>query len=107
MKRKRLTQEKRKYDSIIQLNYNLGLLDMFDWYVTTFDGLLFITLVIENLSTVYDEAIDIHISAETDKVEVIKPSKYLLLPDMQGLESCIVEDDIIKELLLMPETSDI
>lgn len=45
MKRKRLTQEKRKYDSIIQLNYNLGLLDMFDWYVTTFDGLLFIPLV--------------------------------------------------------------
>lgn len=100
-------EEKRKYDSIIQLNYNLGLLDMFDWYVTTFDGLLFIPLVIENLSTVYDEAIDIHISVETDKVEVIKPSKYLLLPDMQGLEGCIVEDDIIKELLLMPETSDI
>lgn len=99
--------EENKYDSINMLEYNLHRIQMLDCYVTTFDGLLLIPLVIENLSTVYDEAIDIHISVETDKVEVIKPSKYLLLPDMQGLESCIVEDDIIKELLLMPETSDI
>ena len=100
-------EEKRKYDSIIELDCKLGQLEMFNWYITTFDGLLFIPLAIENTSTVYDEAIDIHISVEDDEVEVVKPSEHLLNPEMQGLEGFIVENDIIKELLLMPESSEI
>lgn len=100
-------EEKQKYDRIIELDYKLGLLEMFDWYVTTFDGLLFIPLMIENISTVYDESIDVCVSVESDEVEVIRPSRHLLNPEMRGLEGYIVEDDIIKELLLMPETSEI
>ncbi len=40
--------EENKYDSIMMLEYNLHRVQMLDWYVTTFDGLLFIPLVIEN-----------------------------------------------------------
>ena len=40
-------------------------------------------------------------------VEVIIPSKELINPDMRGLEGLIYEEDVIKELLMMPESSDI
>lgn len=38
---------------------------------------------------------------------MIIPSKELINPDMRGLEGLIYEEDVIKELLMMPESSDI
>lgn len=99
-------EEEDKYDSIMMLEYNLHRIKMMDWYTTTFNGMLFIPLAIENASTVYDEEVDIHIKIKGD-VDIIRPSKKLINPEMQGLEGIIYEEDIIKELLLMPETSDI
>lgn len=99
-------EEEDKYDSIMMLVYNLHRIKMMDWYTTTFNGMLFIPLAIENASTVYDEEVDIHIKIKGD-VDIIRPSKKLINPEMQGLEGIIYEEDIIKELLLMPETSDI
>lgn len=100
-------EEKSKYNSIKDLEYNLACVQMMDWYVTTFDGLLFIPLAIENVSTVYDEDIDIHVKINKNAVEVIVPSKELINIDMRGLEGVIYEKGIIKELLFMPETSDV
>lgn len=99
--------EEEKYDSITMLEYNLHRIQMLDWYVTTFDGLFFIPLAIENVSTVYDEDLDIHIRINKDMVDIIIPSKNLINSDMQGLEGLIYEEGIIKELLMMTESSDI
>lgn len=100
-------EEELKYDKIMELEYKLYRIQMIDWYVTTFDGMIFIPLAIENASTVYDEDIDIHIKIQENDAEIIYPSKKLINPDMQGLEGLIFEEGIIKELLLMFETSDI
>lgn len=100
-------EEEDKYDSIMMLEYNLHHVQMMDWYLTTFNGMLFIPLAIENASKVYDEDVDVHIKIKKDVAEAIIPSKELINPDMQGLEGLIYEDDIVKELLMMPESSDI
>lgn len=99
--------EECKYDNIMMLDCNLHLIQMLDWYVTTFDGLFFIPLAIENVSTVYDDEIDIHIKINKDEVDIIVPSKKLINSDMQGLEGLIYEEGVIKELLMMAESSDI
>lgn len=99
-------EEKDKYNKLMNLEYGLHRLEMMDWYVITFNGMKFIPLAIENDSTVYDEKIDIHIKIKGD-VDIILPSEKLINPEMHGLEGFIYEEDIIKELLLMPETSDI
>lgn len=101
------TEEELKYDKIMELEYKLYSIQMMDWYVTTFDGMFFIPLAIENASAVYDEDIDIHIKIQENDAEIIYPSKKLINPDMQGLEGLIFEEGIIKELLLMFESSDI
>lgn len=80
---------------------------MLDWYVTTFDGLIFVPLAIENVSKVYDEDLDVHIKINKATADVIIPSKELINSDMQGLEGLIYEEGIIKELLMMPKSSDI
>lgn len=100
-------EEELKYDKIMEFEYKLHRIQMMDWYVTTFDGMLFIPLAIENASTVYDEDIDIHIIIQENDAEIIYPSKKLINPDMQGSEGVIFEEGILKELLLMVETSDI
>lgn len=99
--------EENKYDRIMMLEYHLHGVQTMDWYVTTFDGMLFIPLAIENVSTVYDEDIDVHIKIKKSAADSIIPSKELINPDMQGLEGLIFEKGIIKELLMMPESSDI
>ena len=99
--------EENKYDSIMMLEYNLHRVRMLDWYATTFDGLFFIPLAIENASKVYDEDVDVHVKINKGVVEVIIPSKELINPDMRGLEGLIYEEDVINELLMMPESSDI
>ena len=99
--------EENKYNSIMMLENNLHRVRMLDWYATTFDGLFFIPLAIENASKVYDEDVDVHVKINKGVVEVIIPSKELINPDMRGLEGLIYEEDVIKELLMMPESSDI
>lgn len=98
-------EEKEKYDNIMMLEYKLNQLSLWNWYVDTFNGLLFLPLKIENLSTVADEEIDIYVKIDTESAEAILPSEELINPDMKGLEGIIVEEEIIKSLLLMPESS--
>lgn len=100
-------EEEDKYDSIVMLEYNLHHVQMMDLYVTTFNGMLFIPLAIENVSKVYDEDVNVQIKIKKDVAEAIAPSKKLINPNLQGLEGMIYEDDIIKELLKMPDSADI
>ena len=100
-------EEKEKYHKLMSLEYKLHQIKMYDWYITTFDGYLLIPLAIVNVSIIPDEGIDIFISLDETKAEVVLPSKKLINPDMQGLEGLLYDDGIIKNLLMMPESSDI
>ena len=86
-------EEKDKHNKITELEYSLHRVQMMDWYVTIFDGMLFLPLAIENVSTVYDEDVDIHFSVKGN-VDIIRPSKKLIKSEMQGLEGLIYEEDI-------------
>ena len=100
-------EEKDKYNKLMSLEYRLHQIKMHDWYITTFDGYLLIPLAIVNESTIPDEDIDIFISFDETKAQVVLPSKTLINPEMQGLEGLLYDDGIIKNLLMMPETSDV
>lgn len=100
-------EEKDKYNKLMSLEYRLHKINMHDWYITTFDGCLLIPLAIVNESTIPDEDIDIFISLDETKAQVVLPSKTLINPEMQGLEGLLYDDGIIKNLLMMPESADV
>lgn len=100
-------EEIDKYNKLIDLEYRLNQIKMRDSYITTFDGYLLIPLAIGNVSTIPDEDIDIFISLDAAKTKVILPTKKLINPEIQGLEGFLYDDGIIKNLLMMPESSDI
>ena len=100
-------EEKTKYKMLIKLEYKLHYVKMLCGYVKTFDGMLFIPLAIENVSEVYDEDIDVHIKLKEGAADVVSPSKKLINPDVQRSEELILEDGVIKALLMMPESSSI
>lgn len=70
-------EEEDKYDSIMMLEYNLHRVQMMDWYVTTFNGMLFIPLAIENASKVYDEDVDVHIKIKKMSQKQLFPPRSL------------------------------
>lgn len=100
-------EEKDKYNHITNLADSLFLLQTLDLYVLTFDGMLLIPLVIENISTVYDESIDVHIKINKDAVDVIVPSEGLINQEMKGWQPIIYKLGIIKNILMMQEPADI
>lgn len=100
-------EEKEKYQKLMSLEYRLHQIKMHDWYITTFDGYLLIPLAIGNVSTIPDEDIDIFISIDASKAKVVLPTKKLINPEMQDLEGLLYDDGSIKNLLMMPESSDI
>lgn len=100
-------EEKEKYQKLMSLENRLHQIKMHDWYITTFDSYLLIPLAIGNVSTIPDEDIDIFISIDAAKAKVVLPTKKLINPEMQGLEGLLYKNGIIKNLLMMPESSDI
>lgn len=100
-------EEESKYNKIQELDYKLHQAEMWEWYATTFDGYVIIPLAIENMSVMSDDNIDVFLKTNTDEVETIIPSQHLLNSEMHGLEGYIVEEELIKDMLLMSETSDI
>lgn len=99
--------EENKYNKIMELYNYLQCLYIFDEYVKTFDNMIFMPLVIENISKIRDENIDIYIRVKEEDANIVIPSRKLINPKIKGMLETIIEEEIIKELLLMPETSDI
>lgn len=99
--------EENKYNKIMELYNYLQCLYIFDEYVKTFDSMIFMPLVIENISKIRDENIDIYIRVKKEDANIVIPSRKLINPKIKGMVETIIEEEIIKELLLMPETSDI
>lgn len=100
-------EEKNKYDKIEELQFRLNRLELWDWYVTTFDNMVCVSLAVSNISSVFDEDVDIYVKIQPEDANVILPSKDLINPEMSGLEGIIVEKEILGELFQMFVSSDI
>jgi len=87
--------EKKKYDKLQILSYKLLTLDVRENYLKTFDGMCFIPLAIQNISSMQDTDIDILVNVEIG--EIIEPDEHLIWSDYEGLQGIICRDDEDKE----------
>ncbi len=83
--------EKQKYDRLQILSYKLMSLDVRENYPKTFDGMCFIPLAIQNISSMQDIDIDVLVNVEIG--EAIEPDEHLIWPDYEGLQGIICKDD--------------
>lgn len=100
-------QEKDKYEKIQELHGLLCRLRMMDYYLETFDGLLFLPFAIKNDSKVADQDISINIKINPEQAEIVLPTGNLINSELEGLEGKIYELDMLKTLLMMPESGEI
>ena len=104
--------EKDKYNKLTELFYFLSQLEMRSLFIKTFDGILYIPLAIQNISTVEDT--NIRIVVHILEGEIINPSKELIFEELEGLQGhfCRDEDEnmgvgIIDELFCPMEDGNI
>lgn len=100
--------ERRKYNKLRDLEHILTQLQIRTDYLKTFDGMFFIPLAIQNISSVQDD--NIRVVAHVNTGEVVEPDKYLIWDEFDGLQGhlCRNDDDdkdvgILCELFMLPE----
>lgn len=100
--------EKQKYNKLQTLSYYLLSLDVRENYLKTFDGMCFIPLAIQNISSVQDTDISVLVNIEIG--EIVEPDEHLIWQDYEGLQGALCKDDeddkdvgIICELFCLPE----
>lgn len=99
--------EKNKHEKVSELDYTMLKISIIDSYVQTFEGMHLIPLAIYNSSAQADRDITVSIQVNNDSAEIMVPSSELINKDLIGLQGIIYETGFIKEILIMPETSDI
>ena len=99
--------EKKKYHMYIKLDYKLAFIQMLTMYLKTFTGMYLFPMAIYNVSSRFDKDISIHIKVDEETVDVVLPTKDLFYEELKGLEGWVYGEGIVKNLLIMPETSDI
>lgn len=97
--------EKEKYNLICDLKHLLMIIELREMFKSMFDEVLIVPLAIKNLSTKLDERISI--SLEVIQGTPILPTSDFFAPDYKGLEGFVYDEHLAKELLCLPENSDI
>lgn len=105
-------EEKEKYKKLHQLSYCLARLEMRTNYLKTYDGMLFVPIAIQNISTLQDENISVVLKVETG--EIVEPNENLIWSEYEGIQGIICRDDdddndvgIICELFCLDEDGSI
>lgn len=100
--------EKAKYEKLHTLSYKLLLLDVRTNYLKTFEGLCFIPLAIQNVSSMQDTDISVLVNVEIG--EIVEPDEHLIWEEYEGLQGHLCRDDedemdvgIICELFCLAE----
>lgn len=100
--------EKLKYEKLKTLSYNLFQLEVRTNYLKTFEGMCFVPLAIQNVSTVQDTDIRVIVQVETG--EIIEPNENLICSEYSGLQGLLCRNDedkahvgIISELFALTE----
>ena len=99
--------EKRKIRAIHELEVYMYELEVLDLYIETFKGLYLFPLAIGNISSQQDSNITVSVNVDDNSAEFINPTKELINEDLKGLEGIVYESEIMKRLLMMPESTDI
>ena len=98
-------QEKEKYSFLINLEGKLADINIRNMFLQTFDGIFIIPLAIKNISTKSDERITVNI--KVIQGQPINPTRNLFNQEITGLEGCVFDKHLIKELLQLPENGEI
>lgn len=100
--------EKAKHDKLQMLSYKLLLLDVRTDYLKTFEGMYFIPLAIQNISSMQDT--DIRVVVNVEIGEIVEPDEHLISEDYEGLQGTLCRDDdngtdvgVICELFVLNE----
>ncbi len=95
--------EKKKFKLIEQLEGMFAKIELREVFRKLFDDVLIIPLSIKNASTKHDERISINIKISQGMP--IRPTSKFFNPDYAGLEGSVYDENLIKELLKLPESS--
>lgn len=90
-----LDEEKEKYNKLQELSYNLMLLEVRSNYLRSFEGMCFIPIAIQNISTQQDENIRVVIGVDTG--EIVEPEEQLIWEEYEGLQGLVCRDDDNKD----------
>lgn len=100
--------EKIKYAKLQNLSSNLILLEVRTNYLKTFEGMCYIPLAIQNISSIHDA--DIRIVVNVKIGEIVEPEEYLICSELEGTQGHLCRNDedkndvgIICELFAMNE----
>ncbi len=99
--------EKKKIRAIRELEIYMYKLEILDLYIDTFKELYLFPLAIYNISSQQDSNITVSVNVNDNSAEFINPTKELISEDLKGLEGMVYDLEIIKKLLMMPESTDI
>lgn len=83
--------EKAKHEKLQILSYKLLLLDVRTSYLKTFEGMYFIPLAIQNISSMQDMDISVLVNVEIGNI--IEPDEHLIWEDCEGLQGYLCRDD--------------
>ncbi len=83
--------EKEKYNKLRNLSYNLWQLEIRVNYLNSFDGMYFIPLAIQNISTVQDTNIRVVVRIENG--DIIEPTEHLVWREYDGMQHIFCRDD--------------
>lgn len=83
--------EKTKREKLEALSYKLLLLDIRTIYLMTFEGMYFIPLAIQNISSMQDTKIRVVVSVKTG--EIVEPDEHLIYEKYEGLQGCLCRND--------------
>lgn len=105
-------EEKVKYEKLQELSHVLSLLDTRNNYVKTFDGMCFIPLAIQNISSLPDQNIRVVVNVESGTI--VEPNEHLIWSEYEGLQGHFCRDDddendvgVICELFCLNEDGNI
>ncbi|MDE7431218.1 MAG: hypothetical protein K2N34_04800 [Lachnospiraceae bacterium] len=83
--------EKAKHEKLHMLSYKLLLLNFRTNYLKTFDGLCFVPLAIQNISSMQDTDISVLVNIEIG--EIVEPDEHLIWGGYEGLQGNLCRDD--------------
>jgi len=100
-------QEEEKYNKFLMFEYKLNQLKTWDTFILEFSNYILIPLAISNDSNIVDEEIDIFLTIDRKQVEIINPLEKLITPNITSSIEQIMEDNLLKNLLMMTQSAEI
>lgn len=83
--------EKIKYEKLQKLSHYLVLLEVRTNYLKTFEGMYFVPLAIQNISSMSDSDIRVVVNVKTG--EIVEPEEHLIWEEIEGLQGNLCRDD--------------